>query len=140
MSEDTPSFAALHRYARKRLGAAAYPQDYHPWKVYGCPECGTVPLTLRIEHHTGSTAPDFRGLVYACCTVCGEERRVFGFTGAHRRREREERPTCRCGASAFYVAQLDRIESGEMAGFYDEGVIVGQCASCGAHRVFVNID
>ena len=31
-------------------------------------------------------------------------------------------------------------ESGELAGFYDEGVIVGQCASCGARRAFLSID
>lgn len=140
MSDDAPSFATLHRYARKRLGAAAYPRDYHPWSVYGCPDCGLVPLTLRIEHHTGSTVPKFRGLVFARCTACGRTRRIFGFTGAHRVAEREERPICRCGSEGFYVARLDRIEGGEMAGFYDEGVIVGECAACGVHTTFVEID
>jgi hypothetical protein len=96
---------------------------------------------LRIEHHTGSKRRDFKGVIWARCSVCDREQRIFSFTGKHRRRSREERPVCDCGEARFFVAKLERIEGSEgLPGFFDEGVIVGECSRCGRRRAFVYTD
>ena len=65
----------------------------------------------------------------------------LSFTGDHRRCEREERPVCECGSVHFLVGECERIEGEEgMLGFFDEGVVVGQCLTCGCTRAFVYID
>ncbi len=135
------SLADLEEYARKRIAAHRYPNDYHMFRPAGCRACGVVPLQLTIEHHTGSRKGNFRGVIMARCLVCGEEQRIFSFTGEHRQPEREEMPVCGCGNAHFIVGECERIERDEdRLGFFDEGVVVGQCSECGRYRAFVYTD
>jgi len=52
-----------------------------------------------------------------------------------------EHPVCACGGEAFYTALCERIEvwDGEPS-FFDEGIVAGQCASCGRLRAIVFTD
>jgi hypothetical protein len=94
-----------------------------------------------IEHHTGSRKRDFKGVIFARCSGCGGEERVFSFTGEHRQRLRVEEPACACGKRDFLVAMLERFEGDQgLPGFFDEGVIAGQCPQCGRQVVFVYTD
>jgi hypothetical protein len=131
----------LRAFAEKRIAAERYPNDYHFFTPYTCDECGVVPLQLTIEHHTGSKKGNFRGVIHSLCLRCGSSKQAFSFTGAQRKRLREEKPACKCGHKGFLVAKCERIEGDEgMMGFFDEGVIVGQCSACGKIRAFVYID
>jgi hypothetical protein len=135
------SLADLEKYAGKRIAAHRYPNDYHFFRPARCRACGVVPLELTIEHHTGSHKGNFRGVIMARCSVCGGEERIFSFTGKHRQREREEKPVCACGNAYFIVGECERIERDEgQLGFFDEGVVVGQCSKCGRNRAFVYTD
>jgi hypothetical protein len=137
----SPSLSALLAYARNCLAADRYPGEHYPSAVLRCRDCGLVPLELTIEHHTGSGRRDFKGVIVGRCSACGREERVFSFTGEHRKPVREEKPVCRCGHAAFIVALVERVEGGDgLAGFFDEGVVVGACARCGRHTVFVYTD
>ena len=131
----------LEGYARKRIAAHRYPNDYHLFTLAKCHDCGVVPLELTIEHHTGSRKGNFRGVIFAECSVCGGRERIFSFTGQHRERVREEKPVCKCGNAYFLVGECERIEREEgMLGFFDEGVVVGKCSQCGRKRAFVYTD
>ncbi len=135
------SSSPLLRFARERLCADQHPADDHQFTVFRCAICGRRELRLRIEHHSGSSQRDFKGVVFAHCGVCDREERFFSFTGDHRKPVRNERPVCRCGHGEFLVAMLERIEGEQgLVGFFDEGVIVGECARCGRHKVFVYTD
>jgi len=124
----------LEKYARACIAAENYPADHHPFTPFGCASCGMVPLAVRLEHHTGSRPGDFKGSVFGRCSECGKETRIFTFTGNHRKLLRQERPSCDCGHNHFWVAMVERIEGGQgLAGFFDEGVIVGKCSRC--HRL-----
>ena len=139
----TPTYdlSDLQAYARKRIAAHRYPDDYHPFKPARCSACGVVPLELIIEHHTGSKKGDFKGVIWAQCSECGEKERIFSFTGKHRELVREEKPKCLCGNATFVVAECERIERDEgLPGFFDEGVVVGKCSQCGRNRAFVHTD
>jgi hypothetical protein len=107
----------------------------------GCSTCGIVPLTLTVEEHTGSKRGNFRGVIDGQCSQCGNREQIFSFTGPHREPERVLEPRCRCGHGEFLVAECERIERDEgLPGFFDEGVVVGQCARCGRHRTIVFTD
>ena len=136
-----PSLAALFDYGKRRIAAQRYPGARHTCRPFSCPECGLVPLALRIEHHTGSKKSNFRGVVFGHCSVCKRERQVFSFTGKHRSYLREEMPACACGKALFFVGMVERYESEEgLPGFFDEGVIVGECAACGRRTAFLFTD
>ena len=45
MSHGT-SLADLEKYARERIAAERYPDDYHFFRPARCSACGVVPLTL----------------------------------------------------------------------------------------------
>lgn len=138
---DTPSFSDLEAFAREQLRADRYPGDAHPFTVFRCPSCGVVPFELIVEHHTGSRADNFRGRVFGTCARCGEPALLFNFTGGHRRPLREERPVCSCKGDRFFVAECERVEGpGGLTGFFDEGVIVGRCASCGRNVALLYTD
>jgi hypothetical protein len=65
----------------------------------------------------------------------------MSFTGKHRTPLREENPSCTCGHAAFVVAEMERIERDDgLMGFFDEGVVVGQCAHCGKNQALVRTD
>jgi hypothetical protein len=139
--EDKVSLSELRAYAEKRIAAQRYPNDYHFFQPKGCSTCGVVPLSLVIEHHTGARKGDFKGIIYARCSVCEREQRIFSFTGDHRKPERTEAPQCQCGSQTFIVAELERMEGDEgLMGFFDEGVVVGQCSECDRKRAFVFTD
>ena len=131
----------LEAFAKKSIAAERYPNDYHFFTPYKCDDCGVVPLELTIEYHTGSKKGNFRGEIHSLCLECGSRKCAFSFTGAHRKRMREEKPACECGHKGFLVAKCERIEGDEgIMGFFDEGVIVGKCSACGTIRAFVYID
>jgi len=126
--------ADLEKYARACIAAEKHPEDHHRFAPFRCNDCGAVPLALRLQHHTGSKPGAFKGSIYGLCSECGRETRIFTFTGDHRRLLRQERPSCDCGNDYFWVAMVERIEGGQgLAGFFDEGVIVGKCSRC--HRL-----
>lgn len=138
---DKNSLSDLEAYARKRIAAEKYPNDIHISKQSECANCGVVPLELTLEHHTGSKKKNFRGVIMAKCSQCGEQNQILSFTGKHRKPEREEKPKCKCGNNKFYVCELERIERDEgIPGFFDEGVVVGQCSECRKNRTFVYTD
>lgn len=137
----SPPLAELESFAREVLHAANHPDDSHPFGPFECPKCGPVPLELSIEHHSGSEAFDFKGLVHAHCGQCDSRGVIFGFTGEHRKPVRTEQPLCDCGLSWFWAAMCERYEGGAPPnGFFDEGVMVGICATCRRARVFVRTD
>lgn len=135
------SLGDLVGFARRCLDAQAHPGDYHRFTVFRCSQCGVQPLALTLDHHTGSTRGDFKGTIVGRCSSCGREERVFSFTGEHRTAVREERPVCSCGHADFLAGMLERMEGARgLAGFFDEGVIVGECVACGRHTAFVYTD
>jgi hypothetical protein len=130
----------LKSFARKQIAADRYPDDHHFFKFAKCENCGIVPLTLTIEHHSGSKKNNFRGVIWAECE-CGRRERIFSFTGSHRKPERSEMPGCRCGNKCFVVCECERFEGDQGTfGFFDEGVVVGKCSECGRNRVMVYTD
>jgi hypothetical protein len=133
--------AELEAYARARIAADRYPGDHHVFHLFRCDACGVAPFALTIEHHTGSRQGDFKGIIWGECAICGSRKRLFSFTGAHRARLRDEKPVCRCGQASFYAGECERIEGDAgLAGFVDEGVVVGKCAHCGRKRVLAYTD
>ncbi len=135
------SLSALLGFARACLDADQYPGDHHKLTIFRCARCGVRPLTLTIEHHSGSSPGDFKGVIAARCSACGREEQVFSFTGEHRKWTREEKPACSCGNDEFLAAMLERIEGEQgLVGFFDEGVVVGECSQCGRHTAFVYTD
>jgi hypothetical protein len=135
------SLSDLEAFARQQLHAHRCPNDHHPFRPFTCDACGLVAFELTIEHHSGSKKGDFRGVIWGTCTECGSSKRLFHFTGQHRKRLREEKPVCQCGNASFFVAECERIEGNEgLTGFFDEGVVVGKCGRCGRNRAFVYTD
>ncbi len=133
--------SGLEAFARECIAADRYPRDYHLFTPFECRICGMVPLQLTIEHHTGSQKGDFKGVIFARCSKCGGQERLFSFTGEHRERLREEKPVCECGNAYFFAGNCERMEGDEgLPGFFDEGVIVGQCSRCRKNRAFVYTD
>lgn len=131
----------LEAFARRSIHAHRYPADHHTFRLHGCQSCGLVPLELTIEHHTGSRKGDFKGVILGQCPQCGSNNRVFSYTGSHRQPWRQEKPVCDCGHEHFYVGECERFEGEDgIPGFFDEGVVVGQCSTCGRNRVLVYTD
>ncbi len=135
------SLSELEAFARDRLDAHHHPDDHHLFRPFACDACGVAAFGLTIEHHTGSEEGDFKGVIRGACAECGSEKRLFSFTGAHRERLREETPVCVCRNESFIAAECERIEGdGGVAGFFDEGIIVGKCSRCGRNRALVRTD
>ena len=139
--EHQATLSELETFAKKQIAADRYPNDYHFFRPAKCPTCGVVPLALTIEYHTGSKKGNFRGVIFARCSECEGEERIFSFTGKQRRPLREEKPACECGNVYFVAGECERIEGDEgVLGFFDEGVVVGKCSRCGRNRAFVYTD
>ena len=133
--------SGLEAFARRSIDARRYPDCYHSFSLSRCQSCGLVPLGLIVEHHTGSRKGDFKGRILGHCSECGQTRRIFSYTGNHREALRQEEPRCECGSKQFIVGECERIERDEgILGFFDEGVVVGQCSRCGKNRVLVHTD
>lgn len=140
-TESQVNLSNLEAYARKQIAATRYPHDYHTFKLARCPVCGLVPLSLTIEHHTGSTKGNFRGVIWGECSQCGGREKIFSFTGEHRKPEHSEEPVCCCGANLFVVGECERFEGDEgVMGFFDEGVVVAKCTGCDRNQVLVFTD
>jgi len=140
-TENESTLAGLEAFAREKIAAERYPDDRHVFTPAACPACGVTPLVVTVEPHSGSTKTNFRGVITGRCPRCGSVARILHFTGEHRHKEREERPRCQCGGDEFVVATCERFEGESgLAGFFDEGVVVGACASCGRQRVFALTD
>jgi hypothetical protein len=135
------SVAGLRAFARECLAADRYPQDRHTWRLFTCEACGAGSFAVVLEHHSGSKTGDFKGVIWGTCQACGRRQQLFRFTGEHRQRLRNEAPACRCGGQTFCVGEYERIEGdGGLVGFFDEGVVVGQCCQCGRSQAFVYTD
>ena len=135
------NYSDLEAYSKGLLEAERYPNDYHLFKLFDCDQCGVVPFELVIEHHTGSKEGDFKGKITGLCTECGSNKALFSFTGNQRKKVREEKPICACGKMAFIVGDCERIEDDEgLMGFFDEGVVAGQCVDCGRNQILVMTD
>lgn len=131
----------LREFALGCLNAAAYPSDYHPFQPYGCSECGVAPLSLVVESYTGCEEGDFHGVITGTCEKCGRTEVKFSVTGERSRPEKAEMPCCECGNSVFWLAMCERYEGEEgLPGFFDEGVMAGQCTACGKNRAIVYTD
>jgi hypothetical protein len=131
----------LEAFAKDRIAAHRYPNDYHFFRPFECDACGLAPFKLTIEHHTGAKEGDFKGIIWGDCVECGSRKRHFSFTGAHRKPLRTENPVCDCGNPSFLAGECERIEGDEgVMGFFDEGVVAGKCPSCGRNRALVYTD
>ena len=142
MGDEGPfSMEKLEAFARDKIRADLYPKDNHPFKVLSCSGCGFSPFSLTVEEHEGSETGDFMGVIRGVCWSCGVEEVLFSCTGGSGRIIQVEKPKCECGKGWFWLAILERYEGeGGLPGFFDEGVIVGQCARCGANRVMAETD
>lgn len=135
------SLSDLEAFARKQIAAHRYPDDYHIFRPFNCDACGVVPFVITIEHLTGSKKGNFKGMIWGKCTECKSRKRLFSFTGDHRKPLREEKPVCKCGNGSFLVGECERIESDDgLMGFFDEGVVVGQCSHCARNQALVQTD
>jgi len=143
----------LRAFALGVLRADLCSLDTHVFSLYECETCGIAPLILTIEHHTGSGYGDFHGRILALCGLCDRVFEALHKTGSTLNpatgklepgvRERTEQAKCQCGNVAFFVASCDRFETAEgggLSGFYDEGVVVGQCPQCGRCHVLASLD
>lgn len=139
--KDPHMLSDLEVFARKRVAAGRYPDDYHFFRPFNCDACGVVPFEMTIEQHSGSRKGDFKGLISGECAECGSGKHLFSFTGDHRKRQRTEKPVCMCGNASFLTGECERIESDEgPMGFFDEGVMVEKCSRCGRNRALVHTD
>ena len=139
--KDLDMLSDLEAFARKRVAAHRYPNDYHIFRPFNCDACGVVPFELSIEHHTGSRKGNFKGMIWGECAECGSRKRLFSYTGGKRKRQRVEKPVCRCGNASFLTGECERIESDEgLLGFFDEGVVVAKCSRCGRNQALVHTD
>jgi len=131
----------LRALALTSIEAERFPEDSHRFWPYRCQDCGVSPFTLTVEHHTGSRKANFRGIISGVCSRCGNEQRLYSFTGSHRRLVRSASPKCRCGHRHYWVGECERIEGDEgLSGFVDEGVVVALCDHCGRPRVLARTD
>ena len=98
-------------------------------------------MQITVEHHTGSKRNKFRGKIYTLCSQCRGHKCALSFTGDHRKIEESDTLNCSCGKDQFYAAQLERYEGGDgLFGFFDEGVVVSQCAYCDKQKIVVLTD
>jgi hypothetical protein len=132
---------ALEQYVNKCLATEAQPQTALRFKPYTCPVCGATAFEMSIEHHSGSTRRNFRGVIRGICSKCSEKLELCRFTGPHRQVVQEKALECRCGSSLFYAGECERIEDNEgLPGFVDEGIAVAACAHCGRLTTIVEWD
>lgn len=142
-ASETLDLSDLEAFARHAIGAEHYPDDVHPCNAVECEQCGIAPVELTVEHDEGDKPGDFHGVVWMKCVRCGEQRVLLAVTASPERGPlaQVERPACECGAKAFYVVLCERIEVWDgVPSFFDEGVMAGQCASCGRLRSIVFTD
>ena len=131
----------LEAFAKKKIAAEKYPNDYHCFKLFKCDQCGLVPFQLTIEHHTGTKRGNFKGRIFGVCHKCGQKKRLFSFTNDQRKTLSVEHPVCPCGCQFYLTGECERFEDDDgRMGFFDEGVMVGSCFQCNEIRVLVETD
>jgi hypothetical protein len=139
--KEAESFSELEDFAMQAIASQNHPEDYHYFSLYTCNSCKSSAFRLTIEHHSGTEAWSFKGIIWGECADCGYPGRLFTFTGNHREKLRDERPVCECGSRIFVTGQCERIEGEQgIPGFFDEGVIVGRCTLCNRNKAFVFTD
>ena len=140
---ESPDLSDLEAFAKARIAAERYPDDLHTCRVATCETCGVTSFELTIEHDKGSSSGKFKGVIWAQCSGCAARQRFLSFT-AYPKRGRTTRvksPNCRCGATTFFVLECERIEMWDGApSFFDEGIVAGKCAHCGAFHTFALTD
>ena len=131
----------LHHFALDCLHAADRPSCSHPYTALPCDTCGAEAWEVAVEHHTGSKATDFRGVVYGLCTRCRETAVLFAFSGPHRRPVLTEYLVCPCGTATVSVGMCER-EAGAHGtpGGKNAGVLVDKCTACARNAVVVWTD
>ena len=139
--EQLSSLSSLDDFALQCINSQAYPNDNHYFSIFTCNSCRSLSFKLTIEHHTGSTQSDFKGIIWGECSSCGYLMRLFTFTGTHRKILRDERPECECGNKTFTVGLGERFEGEQgIPGYFDEGVVVGKCCICNLNKAIVYTD
>lgn len=137
----TSPLDSLREFALAAIAADRFPRDEHRLRSLACATCNVTPQEVSVEHHSGDRPGDFHGVVHGRCTTCGEESTLFSITGQHSQLLRQEEIRCRCGQNGWWLVICDRIEGEDgLPGFFDEGVVVGRCASCGYQHVVVAYD
>jgi hypothetical protein len=136
----------LEEYAKEQINAAAYPADDHRCYVYPCSNCNKVVLfKVRISYSVACDearpAYDFAGTVYGTCIQCNQEQKLFSIQRGNYPEEEQEYHVCSCGSDAFILCMCERYEGlSGLAGFFDEGVLVGKCETCGTPKTFLYTD
>jgi hypothetical protein len=136
----------LEEYAKEQINAAAYPDDEHRCFLYPCSNCErVVPFIVRISYSVACDearpAYDFAGTVHGTCIRCNQEQKLFGIIRNNHPEEEQEHPVCLCGSNAFILCMCERYEGPSgLAGFFDEGVLVGKCETCGTFKTFLYTD
>jgi hypothetical protein len=136
----------IEDYAKEQINAAAYPDDIHQCSLFHCSTCQRVmPFSLRISYSEAfdgkRPAYDFAGTVYGTCSKCGQELVLLSIRLDNHAEEEQEHPVCICGSDTFILCMCDRYEGPSgLQGFFDEGVLVGKCETCGAFKTFLYTD
>jgi hypothetical protein len=136
----------IEEYARGQINAAAYSDDIHRCYLFHCNACQrVVPFSLRISYSEacsdGRPAYDFAGTVFGTCTHCNQEQILLSIKVDDFEEDEQEYPVCSCGSDTFVLCMCDRYEGPSgLEGFFDEGVLVGKCETCGTHRTFLYTD
>jgi len=136
----------LEEYAKEQINASAYPDDEHICTHFMCEYCQEiVPLALDISYSRACDkarpALDFAGTVRSTCSKCGSIETKFSIIRDQHPEVEQEHQVCSCGSDSFFVCMCERYEGVQgLQGFFDEGVIVGKCSTCGSHKTFLFTD
>jgi len=136
----------LEDYAKEQINAGAYSDDVHTCTLFRCEKCErTVPFVIEISYSAACDkarpALDFAGTVSGTCGDCGMIQTLFSIKRGDYPEVEQEYPVCSCGSYTYITCLCERYEGASgLQGFFDEGVIVGKCATCGTHRTFLFID
>ncbi|MFW9958222.1 MAG: hypothetical protein ACFFCT_09125 [Candidatus Odinarchaeota archaeon] len=136
----------LEEYAKEQINASAYPDDDHRCFLYPCSNCNrVVPFNVRISYSVACDdarpANDFAGTVYGTCIQCNQEQNLFSIKRGNYTEKVQEYPVCSCGSDAFILCMCERYEGPSgLTGFFDEGVLVGKCETCGTFNTFLCTD
>ncbi len=123
----------LKEFAREKIGADEYPDDFHIYDEAKCDKCGVVPFEVNLEHQNCGSPVDFHGTIWLQCSVCGEKQEYLSILVEGGKLINTEQCKCKCDNTTFYVASCDRIEVWDgQPSFFDEGVVVGKCSNCGS--------
>jgi hypothetical protein len=145
-ADTTMTHQDIEDYAMEQINAAAYPDDIHRCFLFHCSSCQRVmPFSLRISYSKacGDERPayDFAGTVNGTCSQCSREQILLSIKIDNYAEEEQEHPVCTCGADTFVLCMCDRYEGPSgLEGFFDEGVLVGKCETCGTHKTFLYTD